>query len=375
MSIPVHIVCLDAPSPPDYGGAIDMFYKIKALRKTGHKIILHYYSYNPARSTQELEGDCMAIYAYQRKNFFQSLPLTRPFIIQSRINHALIQRLNADRHPVLLEGLHCAGLIPFLHHPERIVLRMHNEEASYYHHLAQTETSFLKKTYFTQESRLLHRYQQTMDKHTKLACLSETDKAVFENSYQFFNTHFTPCFIPWQKVDSLEGKSDYCLYHGNLSVPENEQAACWLIDQVFSQTKLPLVVAGKGISDKLFQRAKKNSNISLVNNPSITEINNLVRDAQINVLPSLNRTGVKLKLLNALLNGRHCITNNAGVRGSRITGGVVVQDAAEGWKEAVQALIHQPFTPTDKKERAQILALYNNTENAHRLSELWSHCQ
>ena len=45
MNEPIHIVCLDAPAPPDYGGAIDMYYTIIALAKTGRKPILHYFEY------------------------------------------------------------------------------------------------------------------------------------------------------------------------------------------------------------------------------------------------------------------------------------------------------------------------------------------
>ncbi|HEX8313555.1 MAG TPA: mannosyltransferase, partial [Flavisolibacter sp.] len=133
----LHIVCLDAPSPPDYGGAIDMYYKIKALAETGRKIILHYFDYNPTRDTKGLETICYAVHAYKRKSFFRSPPLSRPFIVQSRINKDLIKRLNEDDAPILLEGLHCAGLIPHLKHQQRVVLRMHNNEAAYYHHLAQ----------------------------------------------------------------------------------------------------------------------------------------------------------------------------------------------------------------------------------------------
>lgn len=375
MTKPLHIVCLDAPAPPDYGGAIDMYYKLNTLYALGYSITLHYFDYNLSRKVKELEPLCKAIYAYKRKSILQALPLTSPFIVQSRINKKLIQRLNQDTAPVLLEGLHCAGIIPFLQNKQRVVLRMHNEEAAYYRYLAQTEKVFFKKTYFHQESGLLQRYQQRMDKEIQLACLSQTDIAVFEKKYQFRHTHFIPCFLPWQKVSSQEGKGDFCLYHGNLSVSENEEAARWLIDNIFSKIKLPLTIAGKGISKGLAKQAKNCTNITLINNPDINQINNLVRDAHINVLPSMNRTGVKLKLLNALLNGRYCLTNNQGIAGSNIQKGIFVADAAQDWAEKIIALMKKEFTPAEKEKRAQIAALYNNKVNAEKLSELWSHYQ
>ena len=372
MSEAIHIVCLDAPSPPDYGGAIDMFYKIKALHEIGKKVTLHYFGYNPARGAKELEQYCIAIHVYERKSLWQSLPLSRPYIVQSRINRELIGRLNADNHPVLLEGLHCAGLLPFLQNKERVILRMHNEEASYYRQLAKTERSFLKRLYFLQESRLLHRDQKRMEKTVALACLSEADMRIFENEYGFRKLFFLPCFLPWQEVNSLEGKGDYCLYHGNLAVSENEEAVRWLIEEVFSQLPVPFVVAGKNISARLKKLARHYTNITLVNNPPEDELQAIVRDAHIHVLPSLNNTGVKLKLLNALLNGRFCLTNAAGVQGSRIQRGIEVQEDSAGWIAAVTLLMEKAFTAAEIAERKEILSLYHNRENAKLLSAAWS---
>lgn len=375
MSDHLHIVCLDAPAPPDYGGAIDMFYKIKALHDIGKKIILHYFNYNTARNVNALSQYCTAIYTYRRKNYWQSLPLSRPFIIQSRINRSLISRLNRDNHPVLLEGLHCAGIVPFLKNKERVVVRMHNEEASYYHHLAKTESSLLKRSYFLRESRLLNEYQKRMMTKIKLACLSETDMAVLQKEYGFQQLSFIPCFLPWQQLTSSEGNGDFCLYHGNLSVSENEEAAIWLIENVFSDLSYPLMIAGKGITKKLMAAGRNYANITFVNNPSIAEIDQLVKEAHINVLPSLNNTGVKLKLLNALFNGRHCITNTCGIKGSRIHKGVFVQDEVTGWISTIKFLMMKEFSTLNRDERKTVLQLYNNRDNAEKLSALWTHCQ
>lgn len=371
MSTHLHIVCLDAPSPPDYGGAIDMFYKIKALAETGKKIILHYFKYNPLRNTKELEPYCEAVYTYKRKSILGSLPLFQPFIVQSRISHELIERLNKDDYPVLLEGLHCSGLIPFLNHTERVVLRMHNEEASYYYHLAKTENSFFKRKYFVQEARLIKTYQQRLRKKVKLACLSQTDIEVFQNDYGFVNTHFIPCFIPWQTLSVREGTGDYCLYHGNMLVSENEEAALWLIRNVFGSISEKLIIAGKGISARLRNEAGNYKNVSLLHNPSISQIDNLIENAQINVLPSMNTTGVKLKLLHAALVGRHCITNYNGVKGSLIENGIVVANEPGEWIEFIQQLIYKPFAIADIEKREVILGLYNNRTNAGKLNALW----
>jgi hypothetical protein len=42
----IQIVCFDNPSPANYGGAIDMFYKIKALHALGIRIDFTYFLHN-----------------------------------------------------------------------------------------------------------------------------------------------------------------------------------------------------------------------------------------------------------------------------------------------------------------------------------------
>lgn len=373
MNETIHIVCLDAPAPPDYGGAIDMFYKVKALHEIGKKIILHYFDYHSSRHAHSLKPFCQEVHAYRRKNIWQALPLSQPFTVSSRINEELIARLNQDKFPVLLEGLHCTGIVPFLNNKNRVVIRMHNNEPAYYHQLALAEPSFLKRAYFLQESRLLKRFQQALDKTIQVAALSFTDLEQFEDGYGFQRLSFLPCFLPWQQVSGPDGYGEFCLYHGNLSVSENTEAARWLIDHVFSRVSIPLVIAGKGISKTLVARARHYSHIHFVNNPSSSEIDRLVQEAHINVLPSLNSTGVKLKLLNALLNGRFCLTNGNGIKGSGITKGLYLLKNADEWIKLISGLMETRFSAADREARLDVLALYNNRHNAEKLNALWLH--
>ena len=375
MSDRLHIVCLDAPAPPNYGGAIDMYYKIVALAAAGKKITLHYFDYKKDRNAQALEPYCTAIHAYPRKGFIGPGFFSQPFIVRSRINEELIGRLNGDEDPVLLEGLHCSGLLPRLKNTARAVLRMHNEEAAYYRRLVPTEQSFLKKLYLAQESRLLHRHYQRLPKDLSLACLAQTDMEVLQKDYGFTNLHFIPCFIPWQEPGMKTDRGTYCLYHGNLAVPENEAAALWLIDEVWPALDKPLVIAGNNPSPRLVHRCAGHPHVKLETNPSLQRIDELVQEAQLHVLPSMNSTGVKLKLLHALFRGRHCITNGPGIEGSGIVSGVSIANEAGQWKQAVIRLFAQPFTEEDKKNRGQLLAVYDNSLNADRLSALWSHCR
>jgi hypothetical protein len=362
----LHIVCLDAPSPPDYGGAIDMHYKIKALANAGVAITLHYFDYKAGRNADDLRQYCTNIFSYSRKTFLRAPTFSKPHIVASRINQPLIERLNADSNPVLLEGVHCTGIIPFLKTRKRnILVRLHNDEATYYRHLAKAEGNFFKSSYYHIESLLLKRHQKNLPSGVSYAALSEKDKAVFKIGYGMENVFVVPPFVPWNEITSMAGNGTFCLYHGNLSVSENEAAALWLVENVFSQTTVPFVIAGNTNSARLEKAAKPFRHINVKSNPATQELEELIRQAHIHVLPDFNNTGIKLKLLHALFCGRFCITNNAELTGCDT---VALAQTPQHYMGFLKSFMDQEFTAAHIEERTEALRLYDNKQSAELLT-------
>ena len=156
-----------------------------------------------------------------------------------------------------------------------------------------------------------------------------------------------------------------------MAVSENEEAALWLIQNVFNHAPVPFVIAGNGVSARLKNAAAQNKKVRLIDGPSMQQIDELIQQAHINVLPSMNNTGVKLKLLNALLNGRFCITNANGVKGSKIGSGLHIADNPAEWIQLIETIKCQGFSASQVEERQHILSLYNNGKNARKLNAIW----
>ena len=99
----------------------------------------------------------------------------------------------------------------------------------------------------------------------------------------------------------------------------------------------------------------------------------LVEDAQINLLPSLTTTGIKLKLLHALFSGRHCIVNTAMVDGTVMENACTVAEDEQAFAAAVQSLYHQPFTNEAMVQRQALLEMhFDNRRNAALLMKwIW----
>lgn len=353
-----------------------MMNRIMMLKKFGIGIHLHYFSYNERGTPNELNQYCETINIYERENFQKGFSFKLPYIISSRNNEKLLANLQKDDYPILLEGIHCTGILSQLDISKRkIVVRMHNEESAYYKELARSTTGFLKKLYFYYESRLLKKYNYRLPEDCTYACVSENDIKIFKNEYSLPKVEFLPTFPAWQNVTGEEGIGNLCLYHGNLSVPENEESALWLLCEVFTKIRVPFVVAGKKPSKRLQKMAHLCQHTCLVADPSETEMNDLIRKTHINVLPCFNKniTGIRLKLLHALYQGRHCVVNDPMVAGTGLESACHIGTNANAFVSIITQLYHQPFTEEEIKLRKRLLcSFYDNEKNTGHLTQwLW----
>jgi glycosyltransferase involved in cell wall biosynthesis len=368
----LHIVSLDVPFPADYGGMIDVFYKIKALHQLGIKIHLHCFT-KGRKPAEELNKYCVEVNYYERKEKLKAFSLLLPYIVGSRKSDKLLANLQKDNYPILLEGIHCTYHLQLDKLKDRqVIVRLHNVEFKYYHNLAKNERSPFKRLYFLHESKLLKLYEKKLANSGLITAISKQDVELYQQLFDAKQIHFLPAFIPYTTVTSKKGMGEYCLYQGNLSINENEEVVIWLLENVFNDLTVPFVIAGANPSNKLYLAVEKYKNVSLVPNPSDVKMQELIADAQVNVLPSFNRTGVKLKLLNALFNGRHCLSNKAGVVGSGVEHFCTIAETADEFKAAINYLFQLDFAHLELQQRQNILKYYNNELNAQQLIS-WIH--
>lgn len=367
----IHIVCLDVPYPVDYGGVFDLFYKIKALWEHGVKIHLHCFEYGRGEQP-ELEKYCVEVTYYPRNKGHKGFSTKIPYIVASRSSRKLIDNLNQDAHPVILEGIHCTyPLFTGQLRQKKIFVRLHNVEHTYYKYLCRYESSLLKKIFFFHESRLLKWYEASIANKASFIAVSEKDMLSYREYFHTADISYLPVFTPFQQVNSEEGSGNYCLYHGNLSVAENEKAAIWLLEKVFGRMDIPFIIAGKNPSSRLQRIAEVSPNTCLIANPDEQEIGDLIAMAHINVLPSFNETGIKLKLLHALFKGRHCVVNDSAVRDSAIGAACHVANTPGELRSVINNLFTDPFQSEDIRFRQKLLmGHYNNDRNAEQLIAL-----
>lgn len=365
----LHVISFDVPFPANYGGVIDVYYKVQVLAELGVNIHLHCFEYG-RKPAPELEKLCTSVHYYHRSTSRRQLFRRKPFIVVSRSSDELLERLLQDDHPILFEGLHtCFHLAD-----ERLmnrfkVVRTHNIEHHYYANLAKVERSVPRKFYFLNEVEKLKRFERTLCNAQAVAAISRPDVNYLSGRYP--NVHHISAFHPNGKVEVRSGRGNYCLYHGSLDVAENDRAAMYLIDQVFAHIDVPLVVAGNRPSKELRSAVEASPNVRLATDLNTEQIHDLIREAQINVLPTFQATGIKLKLLAALYMGRHCVVNGPMVENTGLEVLCRVEDTEKRMQRVIEELFETAFDASRIAQREEVLnARFCNRVNGEHLKRL-----
>ena len=366
----VHIVSLDVPFPADYGGAIDIFYRVKALHKLGFDLTLHVFEYGRGKQA-ELDKFAKVIYYPRKRSVFQLFG-SRPFIVSSRRSKALLANLLHDNSPIIFEGLHTTWYLENEEIQQRLTfVRTHNVEHEYYSGLKKN-ASFLKRFYFYQEAKNLKRYQTILAKCKHVLAIQSVDAEYLKKFHS--NVHILPASIPDITGEFLPVKR-YSLFHGNLSVKENESAAIWIIHALKNviDPTFPLVIAGKNPTKKL-QEMCRNEKIELFANPSEKELHKLLQEAQIHVLHTSIAAGVKLKLLACIMSSGQILVNDKMVLGSSLEKFCTIAKDAKEFKIDYIGLQNSVLTREEFAQRAQFIhANFNNEQNCSLIQKIISH--
>ncbi|MEE9350149.1 MAG: glycosyltransferase [Flavobacteriaceae bacterium] len=364
----LHIVSFDVPYPPNYGGVIDVFYKIKALHKLGLKIILHTYSYGRGEP-DELNQYCEQVIYYKRGSFFNFFS-RKPFIVKTRNSDALRENLMKDDYPILFEGIHTTfPLIDKDFKTRKILIRTHNIEHDYYAGLSKSEKNIFKKVFFNFESKKLKYYEKIIDKVDAILTISPSEQEYFKTKYGD-KCNYIPVFHKNNEVVSLSKKGEFALYHGDLRVADNIKAVDYLVS-VFKTLKHQLIIASSFGNKEVIELIKpyKNIQFELLEYQNQDHLASLFEKAHINVLPTFQQTGIKLKLIHALFSSRFCVVNTKMVDKTGLEPLCEVAQNKKEFSEKVNLCFSKEYTEEIRKIKDNNLKDFNTLQNAKKILE------
>jgi hypothetical protein len=364
----LHIVSFNIPYPADYGGVIDIFYKIKSLSQAGIRVILHCFQYGRQHS-KELEDLCFKVHYYHRDHGLKYLLQADPYVVVTRYSNIMPKNLLGDSFPVLFEGLHTTAALGLCKEAgKKVLVRAHNIEHSYYRGLAGSTKNLPQKLFFRWEASKLLKYEKIIGRADHILSIARHEAAYFKQKYG--NSIFLPAFHRFDEMSSRPGSGNYILYHGNLSVSENSEVILDLARGVLGRLPLQVVVAGKNPSMAFRKKIARFPNIRLVADPDDRELEDLIVQAHINLLYTRQATGIKLKLLHSLFAGRHCLANPALLEGSGLEKLCTVAGSERELERQIHDLMQLPFEESELRRRRKALKDYSNRANAEKILRL-----
>lgn len=386
------VVAFQNPWPPDYGGAVDVYFKLKALKRAGVSVVLHTFQYDGRSPSPELETLVEKVWYYPRSRNLLDMLGRKPFIVESRRNELLLERLGAlpPGAPVLFEGLHTTF---YLDHPalsdKLKIVRTHNVEHEYYSLLAKAGGSLPRRIFHSLEGWRLKGYEKVLRHADVIMPISEADRDYFTAKFPDKDVRLLNCFFNDEKSvltaedEAAEDRKlltgigiaePYVLYHGNLSVAENSNAAEYLLREVVPLLKgaVPFVVAGRTPPPSLISLAASTPGVTLLPSPDTRTLNALVRRAAVHEMITFQPTGIKLKLVNTLFSADGpIVANNQMLNDSRLVPLCVRANTPEEIAKETLRLVTTPLTPANISDRRSLFAEnFSNDKSIKTLTDL-----
>ena len=333
---------------------IDIYYRIKALHELGVKIHLHCFEYGRGQSNGLTEF-CEAVHYYPRKRRLLDAIKRLPFIVASRRDKTLLENLEDIEAPILFEGLHTTAFLSELRLKHRIkMVRAHNIEHEYYSLLAHNAKGW-KRRFFFKESHKLANYEPVLKHANHIFAIKEPDAKHFEK-YGRTVSVLPPCF-ELNSSSEINGTKPLVLFHGNLAIIENSHAMVWICENILPIEGVEFVFAGKSPSPQLKTLAESKG-AKLIDTPDSEEMNRLIKEARVHLLPTKMRTGVKLKLLNALQGSGYIIASNEMVEGTGLEEFVTIAGESSEWTKEIKEMIVDELDSELLRKRHQHLLLH-----------------
>lgn len=367
--ISVLIVSVDCPYPANHGGRLDILERIQLLVKIGVKVdlVVTYKENIEEESKSYLESLCRNVFYVKReggnRSLISSLWAMKPYQITTRLGLSKLKLVDEYDY-VICESEYVSEIINNKTLSAKIkMLRVHNDESSYYYGLFKDELSLSKKIYYFFESLMFRLNDEKIKKiFDKLLYISIDEYNKSLPGYGGKSLWLAP-HVPLSKLFNtakFDNSFVQILFVGNLFMPNNIKGIVWYLNEVHElvlsyNSDIHLTIAGNaknGISDELTSALAKfpHEKVTLVKTPNDNELNDLYDKHSIFINPMLNGAGVKLKNLDALRNSFYVVSTSVGAEGTGVVNGVdtIIADTPEDFAKGITAFFQ------DKKKAENI---------------------
>ena len=317
--------------------------------------------------------------------------------VKRYISHSFAQRLTdilqqEEFDVVHVESIFLTPYVPLVrkYSQAKVILRAHNVEHLIWKHVAQSARDYFKRWYLKHLSLTLRAYElERLNDYDGIVCITQDDADYFKangcrrpvTAIPFgvqsaaLSKQQEVCNSGAQTGSSLE--KDTCevepnsLYHlGAMDWMPNQESINWLLDDVWPvvHREVPqahLYLAGRKMPERLVR--SHIDGVTVVG--EVDDARHFIAGKQINVVPLLSGSGIRVKIIEAMAVGKAVVTTTVGARGIEYTDGenLLIANTPSEFARQIKRLLDDPdYCRRVGEEAARLVA---EQYDVHRLTD------
>ncbi|MGM0648504.1 MAG: glycosyltransferase family 4 protein [Bacteroidota bacterium] len=389
-------LCNKSPWPPKEGGSIAMNAMTETMLKLGHEVKIlamntNKYTVEPDELPQDYRKKTHIEFANINLSIHPLEALIHLFnresFIVKRFDNQNFRKLlrhtleNEHFDIVQLETLYLTPYASDIRAFSRakIVLRSHNIEHQIWKRYASNIRNPLKQLYVKKLSKELETYEKEhLQDYDGVLTISDVDKSFYikERDSLIIDSH--PFSID-TSIESAQSKSrsHHQLFHlGSMDWKPNQEGIAWFLKDVWPeiQSILPFLkfhLAGRNISSGHYQL-----NIpGLVIDGEVDNAYDYMQSKRIMIVPLFSGSGIRIKIIEGMLNGNLIITTSIGAEGihAKHQEHILIANTKDEFVKHIKWAAENPdqCLKITQKARKHIREKYDLTKNAHHLNSFY----
>ncbi|MBR4738400.1 MAG: glycosyltransferase [Bacteroidales bacterium] len=251
---------------------------------------------------------------------------------------------------VHVESIFLTPYVPLIrrYSQAKVILRAHNVEHLIWKHVAQSTRSYLKRWYLNHLSLTLRAYElEHLQDYDGIVCITQGDADYFKANGCRRPVTAIPfgITIP-ENHDSQDAAEKNSLYHlGAMDWMPNQESIGWLLEHVWPvvHREVPqarLYLAGRKMPARLMQASI--DGVTVVG--EVPDAAQFIASKQINVVPLLSGSGIRVKIIEAMAAGKAVVTTTVGARGIDYTDGenLLIANTPDEFARQIKRLVDDP---------------------------------
>lgn len=261
----------------------------------------------------------------------------------------LRQILDEEEFDVVhLESIFLTPYVPVIrkHSKAVVILRAHNVEHMIWQRIAKSERNLFKRKYIKHLALTLRAYEcEHLNDFDGVMSITSNDATMLKEMGCRKPIVPIPFGIMPESVAQVEEEPNSLFHIGSMDWMPNQEGIGWFLEKVWPKVhermpQLTLYLAGRKMPEEMMKLDMPGVRVV----GEVPDAMYFIASKQINVVPLLSGSGIRVKIIEAMSAGKAVITTTVGAEGINYTDGrnLLIADTPDRFVEQIQRCIADP---------------------------------